>query len=310
LAKRIQWSLTKIKKTVFAKNRVWQKREIFSKIPCYLSKGVMKLSQKKDTNNNKKTVGLFIELLEVLRRLRAPDGCPWDREQTPQTIKKYMIEEAYELYEAVDNNEPQEVKEELGDLFFLLLFLADLYEKSGDFTLADSLLAIKEKMIRRHPHIFGDAKVKDSKEVVANWQAIKGQEQEKKGKKKSSLGNLPQALPALQRAFRLGERASRVGFDWKRPGDVIEKLKEETIELESAIKDKDREAVQEELGDLLFTIANLSRKLDMNPEEVLKRALNKFVKRFEQMEERITREGHRLSELDIDELESYWQEVK
>jgi len=253
---------------------------------------------------------IFVELLQVLKRLRAPDGCPWDREQTPDTIKKYMIEEAYELYEAIDTDDSQEVKEELGDLFFLLLFLADLYNEKGEFSLSDSLSAIKEKMIRRHPHIFGDVKVRNSKDVVANWQAIKGQEQEKKGKKKSSLGNLPLALPALQRAFRLGERASRVGFDWNKPEEVLEKLKEEMAELEAAMKSKDKDAIEDELGDLLFTAANLSRKLDMNPEEVLKKALAKFVKRFEQMEEQIRGKGLEMKDMDIEELESYWQEVK
>jgi len=266
------------------------------------------LSHKEDNIQEEKRI--FEELLQVLRRLRAPDGCPWDREQTPQTIKKYMIEEAYELYEAVDSDDPQEVKEELGDLFFLLLFLADLYRERGDFSLSDSLSAIKEKMIRRHPHIFGNIKVSGSEDVVANWQAIKGQEQEKKGKKRSSLGNLPLALPALQRAFRLGERASRVGFDWKGPEEVVEKLKEEMSELESAMNKRDSEAIEDELGDVLFTLANLARKLDLNPEEVLKKALNKFVKRFEKMEEKITGQGRQMSELDIDELEAYWQEVK
>ncbi len=252
----------------------------------------------------------FVELLKVLKRLRAPDGCPWDREQTPKSIKKYMLEEAYELYEAVDKEDAQEVKEELGDLFFLLLFLADLFEERKNFSLAEALFSIREKMIRRHPHIFGDVKVRGSGDVVANWQAIKDREQEKKGRKKSSLGNLPLVLPALQRAFRLGERASRVGFDWKRPEEVLEKLREETGELEDAMKSGDREAIEDELGDLLFTAANLSRKLDLNPEEALKKALKKFVDRFEKMEERIRQEGKEMREMDISELESYWQEVK
>ncbi|NPA93950.1 MAG: nucleoside triphosphate pyrophosphohydrolase [Thermodesulfobacteria bacterium] len=263
-------------------------------------------------NNEKYTRELqeFYELIKVLKRLRAPDGCPWDREQTPQTIKKYMLEEAYELYEAIDNEEDQEVKEELGDLLFLLLFLADLYEEKGAFTLGDALLNIKEKMIRRHPHIFGDVKVNGSKDVVANWQAIKGKEQEEKGKKKSTLGNLPLALPALQRAFRLGERASRVGFDWDRAEDVFDKLREEISELEGALEAKDKAQIEDELGDILFTVANLSRKLDVNPEDALKKALGKFVKRFHRMEEQIENEGRDMSQMSIDELESYWQGVK
>lgn len=263
--------------------------------------------EKRDFNRE---VNEFVELLKVLKRLRAPDGCPWDREQTPKSIKKYMLEEAYELYEAIDKEDAQEVKEELGDLFFLLLFLADLFEESRDFSLAEALFSIREKMIRRHPHIFGDVKVRGSGDVVANWQAIKDREQEKKGRKKSSLGNLPLVLPALQRAFRLGERASRVGFDWKRPEEVLEKLREETGELEEAMKSGDREAIEDELGDVLFTASNLARKLDLNPEEVLKKALKKFVDRFEKMEERIRQDGKEMREMDISELESYWQEVK
>ncbi len=258
----------------------------------------------------KETVEKFEALIKVLKRLRAPDGCPWDREQTPQTIKKYMIEEAYELYEAIDNEEDQEVKEELGDLLFLLLFLADLYEEKGSFELKDALECVREKMIRRHPHIFGDVKVNGSKDVVANWQAIKGKEQEKKGKKKSNLGNLPLALPALQRAYRLGERASRVGFDWDEPKQVLEKLKEEMIELEEAMSAKDDAAISDELGDLLFTVANLSRKLGKNPEETLKKALDKFVARFHLMEDKISQDGLEINKLDIQELESYWQGVK
>ena len=260
--------------------------------------------------NGERHVNEFIQLMHVLKRLRAPDGCPWDREQTPDTIKKYMIEEAYELYEAIENEDPEEVKEELGDLFFLLLFLSDLYEEEGAFSLADALSAIREKMIRRHPHIFGQVKVKDSKDVVANWQAIKGKEQQKKGKKKSSLGNLPLALPALQRAFRLGERASRVGFDWDEPSRVLDKLREEIKELECALKNGRSREVEEELGDVLFTVSNLCRKLDYNPEEVLKKALKKFVERFQKMEEKINREGKEMANLGIHELESYWQEVK
>ncbi len=249
-------------------------------------------------------------LLDVLNRLRAPDGCPWDREQTPDTIKKYILEEAYELYEAIEKKDHEEVEEELGDLFFLLLFLADLYEEKKLFRFSSSLSKIREKMIRRHPHIFGNTKVKGAQDVINNWQAIKGQEAKKKGKKKSILGNLPLALPALQRAFRLGERASRVGFDWKDAEDVFEKLDEEISELKDAILKKDKKALQDELGDLLFTCANLSRKLGFNPEDTLKYALNKFVERFHKMEEKIARDGKEITDLDIDSLEDYWQRVK
>ncbi len=262
--------------------------------------------------NNKysKEIQGFSDLLDVLKRLRAPNGCPWDRQQTPETIKKYMIEEAYELYEAISNNESQEVKEELGDLFFLLLFLADLYEEKGEFSLNAALKEIKDKMIRRHPHIFGDVKINGAEDVVTNWQAIKGKEAKEKGKKKSALGNLPLALPALQRAFRLGERAGRVGFDWKDEKGVLKKLEEEIDELKIALAEEKKEKIEDELGDLLFTVSNLSRKLGFNPEDTLKKALNKFVKRFHKMEDAISKDGKEMAELDIETLESYWQKAK
>ena len=252
----------------------------------------------------------FSNLLDVLKRLRAPDGCPWDREQTPETIKKYMLEEAYELYEAISNAEPQEVKEELGDLFFLLLFLADLYEERGNFSLEGALREIKDKMIRRHPHIFGNVKINGAEDVVTNWQTIKGEEARKKGRKKSVLGNLPLALPALQRAFRLGERAGRVGFDWPDEKGVLKKLEEEMDELKMALKEGKREDIEDELGDLLFTVSNLSRKLGFNPEDTLKKALSKFVKRFHNMEEAISNDGKEIAGLDIDALENYWEKAK
>ena len=261
-------------------------------------------------NRYPKEIQEFTNLLDVLKRLRAPDGCPWDRQQTPETIKKYMIEEAYELYEAISGDEPEEVKEELGDLFFLLLFLADLYEEKGAFGLSSALKGIKDKMIRRHPHIFGNVKINGAQDVITNWQAIKGEEAREKGKRKSVLGNLPLALPALQRAFRIGERAGRVGFDWPDEKGVLKKLEEEIGELKTALEGGKREEIEDELGDLLFTVSNLSRKLGFNPEDTLKRALNKFVKRFQRMEDAISRDGKDMAELDIDTLESYWQKTK
>ena len=255
-------------------------------------------------------VGEFLELIKVLGRLRAPDGCPWDREQTPETIKKYILEEAHELTEAVEEGSAPDVCEELGDLYFLLLFLADLYAEKGDFVLEDSLKKIREKMIRRHPHIFSDVKVRGSEDVIANWQTIKAEEAEGKGERKSALGNLPRSLPSLQRAFRLGERASRVGFDWQNAQGVLEKLEEEISELKEAVNLENREQVEEEMGDLLFTAANLSRKLEVNPEDALKRALDKFSTRFFELEDRAASSGRRISDLSPRELDSIWEQVK
>ena len=252
----------------------------------------------------------FQGLLDVLHRLRAPDGCPWDREQTPETIKKYILEESHELLEAVEQGQAGEVCEELGDLFFLLLFLADLYEEQGAFTLDDAMEKVREKMIRRHPHIFGDVKINGSDDVIANWQAIKGQEAESKGEKKSALGHLPRSLPSLQRAFRMGERASRVGFDWQDWQGVIAKLNEEIRELEDASALEDAAKVEEEMGDLLFTAANLSRKLDVNPEDALKKALDKFQSRFQELEDMAASGGRDLSELSPLEMDALWEKIK
>ncbi len=252
----------------------------------------------------------FLALMEVLRRLRAPDGCPWDREQTPETIKKYILEEAHELAEAVEQGSAAEACEELGDLFFLLLFLADLYAEAGEFTLKNAIEKIREKMIRRHPHIFGDVEVNGSADVVANWQAIKAREAEKKGVRKSALGNLPRSLPALQRAFRMGERASRVGLDWQDANGVMAKLTEEMAELKVAMDNGESKKMEEEVGDLLFAVANLSRKLGINPEDALKKGLDKFSHRFFALEEQVSGSGRQVSELTAKELDEIWEKVK
>jgi tetrapyrrole methylase family protein/MazG family protein/ATP diphosphatase len=264
-------------------------------------------------NNNPDIEGCFelcSELIAIIRRLRAPDGCPWDREQTPQSVRKYILEEAYELSEAICQKDAREVMEELGDLIFLLLFVAELYQEEKLFSLPEALISIREKMIRRHPHIFGDVKVEGTADVVANWQAIKSQEAKKKGKKKGVLGDLPKALPALQRAFRLGERASRIGFDWQGHEAVWEKFREEEQELRQAISARDKEAIFEEMGDLLFTISNLARKLDVNPEEALRAANSKFETRFKAMEEEISRQGKDIHAMELEELDAYWDLIK
>ncbi len=250
-------------------------------------------------------------LIEIIDILRAPDGCPWDREQTPETVKKYILEECYELVDAIDSAAPGEVCEELGDLFFMLLFIGRMYEQAGDFEMADALRLAEEKMVRRHPHIFGDVKVSNSSDVTANWQNIKADEARKKGRKHSVLGNLPRALPSLQYAFRVGERASRVNFDWESAEELFPKVDEEARELEEAVKNGDVDAIGQELGDLLFTIANLARKLGINPEEALQGAVGKFTRRFHAMEELLERRNRPLSGgVSRDEMEAAWEEVK
>ncbi len=253
---------------------------------------------------------LFVRLVEIVARLRAPDGCPWDRKQTPETLKKYVLEEAYEVVEAIERGEDLLICEEIGDLLFLLIFLGYLFEEAKRFSLADILTLCAEKMIRRHPHVFGERKLSEAEEVIAQWQKIKEKEAKEKGKTSSVLGDLPRTLPALQRAFRLGERASRVGFDWKKAEDLFPKLEEEIEELKEALSSSDKGQITEEIGDLLFTVANLARKLGVNPEEALARANQKFEDRFRTLEKRLKEAGKDLSQVNLAEMDALWEEIK
>ncbi len=245
-------------------------------------------------------------LWEIVKTLRGDNGCPWDKQQTPQSLKKYLLEETYEVLEAIDKNDISEIREELGDLLFLLVFIIYLYEEAGLFTLKDLFYFTAQKMIRRHPHVFGNEVAKTAEEVLIKWQKIKKEE----GKSSSVLGNIPKSLPALQRAFRLGERAGRVGFDWEKAEDVLEKVQEEIEEIKSAIKTSSEDKLKEEIGDLLFTVANFSRKLDINPEEALRLALDKFENRFKLLEKEIKNRGLSWNELTIKDLDKIWEEIK
>lgn len=250
------------------------------------------------------------KLLEIIRTLRAPDGCPWDREQTPQSVKKYLLEETCELLDAIDSGNPDEVKEELGDLLFMLLFLAFMYEEEEEGFLEGAISHVSDKMIRRHPHIFGVTTVSSANEVKQNWQAIKAEEAKLKGKRPSVLGEIPRSLPSLQRAYRLGERASRVGFDWKDVKGVMEKFEEERLEFENALITADGDHVEEELGDILFTIANLARHLGINPEEALFKATRRFEDRFKRMEDEFRKKDIDLEDADIELMDEVWTRVK
>ncbi len=245
-------------------------------------------------------------LWEIIKILTGEHGCPWDKKQTPFTLKKYLVEEAYEAYEAIERGVPEEVREELGDLFFLLLFIIYLYEKEGAFTLKDLFYFTAQKMIRRHPHVFGEEVARTAEEVLKTWQKVK----KKEGKSSSVLGNLPKSLPALQRAFRIGERAGRVGFDWKKAEDVFPKLEEELREVKEALSSNNKEQLKEEIGDLLFTVANLSRKMGINPEDALRASLDKFEERFKALEKEIEKRGLSWDELTIEDLDKIWEELK
>jgi MazG family protein len=266
----------------------------------------------------------FKDLIDLMDRLRSPNGCPWDREQTYATLAPMMLEEAYEAFEAVEEaraGRPQELRDELGDLLFQIVFYAQVAKERGEFTIDDVTNAIHTKMVRRHPHVFGDVKADDSATVLLNWETMKAEERRAAGKsedtKTSILDGVPSKAPALMEAHQLSTKAARVGFDWKHVDDIFDKLQEEIGELRSAISDhsnlKDEEThtrVREELGDLLFAATNIARHMQVEPEAALKLTNRKFRKRFNYIEESIRAKGQAFDETSIDEMEKLWQEAK
>lgn len=258
----------------------------------------------------------FEDLVALMDRLREPDGCPWDREQTYASLRGYLLEECYEVVDALDRDDRAALREELGDLLFQVVFLSRLAKEEGAFVAADVVQGIAEKMTRRHPHVFGDARADTSAEVLRRWEEIKrdekgGAEREASGAGPASvLAGVPAALPALLKAQRLSTKAARVGFDWPTDGGVVEKLFEEFEELRAAVEQGDRGAAREELGDLLFTAANLGRRLGIDPEEALEGANRKFAERFSKVESALDRAGVPIDEAGLDRLDRLWNEVK
>jgi tetrapyrrole methylase family protein/MazG family protein len=251
----------------------------------------------------------FAELIRIMERLRGPGGCPWDREQTHQSIKPYVIEEAYEVAEAIDDNNSDELRAELGDLLLQIVFHAEMARAAGDFTIEDVVRAINEKLIRRHPHVFGDSEVKDSAEVLRNWARIKAEERQGRDDR-SIVAGVPRAMPALLRAHRLSEKASRVGFDWAGAGEVLEKVREEFSELEAAVQLGDRSDAEAELGDLLFALTSLGRHLDIQAEDALHGANDRFIRRFRYVEERLAARNQDLQDTSVQEMNTLWEEAK
>ncbi len=245
----------------------------------------------------------FNEFVSIVKRLRKE--CPWDSEQTNDSIKAATIEEAYEVIHAIDEKNFDELKKELGDLLLHVVFHTVIAEEQNYFTIDDVVNSITEKIVRRHPHIFGDAKVKDADEVKKNWETIKMSEG-----RKSLLEGLPLNMPALHRAYRMQEKAAKVGFDWTKQEDVWAKVIEELDELHVAVNEKDEKKIEEELGDLLFALTNYSRSWKMNPEDVLRKATTKFEKRFSFIEKKLAEKGKKLTDSSLDEMEFYWQESK
>lgn len=247
------------------------------------------------------------ELLKIMVALRAEQGCPWDKQQTRDSLKPFIIEEAYEVLEAIDQHDPVAIKEELGDLLFQIVFQSRIAEEKGEFAISDVIETIAKKMISRHPHVFGDAACRTAEDVVVNWEEHKKRE----GKQRSSiLEGVPKDLPALLRAQRLQSRASRIGFDWDRVEDVLEKLDEEVREFKDAVREKKRGEIEDELGDILFMIVNISRFIGVNPEDALRKTISKFISRFRYMEMAAAESGRRLSDMTVEEMDGLWDEAK
>ena len=245
----------------------------------------------------------FIKFVEVTKRLRKE--CPWDKEQTHTSIRHSLIEEAYEVVEAIDKNDPKELKKELGDLLLHVVFHANIAEEEEAFTLTDVINGISEKLIRRHPHIYGEVKVDGSEKVKQNWEKLKMQEG-----RESLMDGVPKELPALLRAHRLTDRASKVGFDWEKKEDAWKKVEEEMQELHHAIEKGQQEEVEAEFGDLLFGLVNYSRFINVNPEIALRQTVEKFITRFQYIERRLKEMGKDIHSSSLEEMDKLWEEAK
>jgi tetrapyrrole methylase family protein/MazG family protein len=250
----------------------------------------------------------FDTLMELMRRLRAPGGCPWDAEQTHESLKRYLLEETYEVMEAIDAGSVPMMKEELGDLLLQVVFHAVIAEESGKFDMNGIIETLNDKLIRRHPHVFADLEVKDIDQLIENWEKIK--KKEKGAARKSALSGVPSHLPALLKAHKISEKAARVGFDWSRADEVFAKVLEELKEFEETMLDGNQERMEAELGDLLFAIANLGRFLSLNPEDALRKTIARFMRRFEHIENSLHKSNREIGDASLYEMEKLWEEAK
>ncbi|HBA88746.1 MAG TPA: nucleoside triphosphate pyrophosphohydrolase [Geobacter sp.] len=254
------------------------------------------------------TQSRFDRLVEIMRKLRAPGGCPWDAEQSHDSLKRYLLEEAYEVIEAIDAGGGEHLKEELGDLLLQPVFHAAIAEENGEFTMDDVLDAINEKLVRRHPHVFGDEVIETSAAQVQNWEKIKTKE--KGVERKSALSGIPPHLPALMQAQKITEKAARVGFDWEHTDQVFAKVMEELHEFQEAMAAGDQKEMESELGDLLFAIVNLGRFLALDPEDALRKTIQRFTRRFSHIEETLHARGKGMQESTLEEMDLLWEEAK
>jgi len=246
-------------------------------------------------------------LLDIMEKLRSEQGCPWDRVQTRESLKPYIIEEAYELIEAIEENDPDKIKEELGDLLFQIVFQCQLASENREFSMADVIQGVGSKMVARHPHVFGNAECETPDAVLRQWEVLKKRE----GKRRESiLDGVPRALSSLLRAHRLQKRVAQIGFDWENVEDVLKKVDEEILELKEAMKSGNKEAIEDELGDVLFMLVNLSRFIGVNPEDAHRRTISKFIHRFRYIEMKAAEQGRQISDMSLAEMDRLWEEAK
>lgn len=249
----------------------------------------------------------FYEILKIMETLRGDKGCPWDREQTRESLKSFIVEEAYEVLDAIDEKDPETLKEELGDLLFQIVFQCQIAKEKKEFDMTDVIEKLGKKMLARHPHVFGDAEYKTSDEVLIHWEEQKRLE----GKiRESILEGIPKALPSLLRAYRIQDRVARVGFDWEKTEDLLKKLDEELKEFKKAIEKKERSDIEDELGDILFMLVNISRFIGINPEDALIKTISRFISRFHYIEMHASEQNKKLSDMTLEEMDVLWDEAK
>jgi MazG family protein len=251
----------------------------------------------------------FESLVELMERLRGPGGCPWDREQTLASLRTYLLEETYEVLDALDRDDVDDHREELGDLLFQIVFQSQVRREDGQFTVDDVIRGIHDKLVRRHPHVFGDSQAGTAEEVLDQWERIKAREKEGTARP-SILDHVPAELPALLQALRLTEKAARVGFDWTEDRDLMEKIEEECRELRQEVESGSRDGFEAELGDLLFVLANVARRRGIDPEQALRRSNRKFTRRFRFIEDSLAESGRRPEDASLAEMDRLWNEAK
>lgn len=248
----------------------------------------------------------FDDLIALSKHLRSPEGCPWDREQTLETLRPYIIEEAYEVVQAIESGDRDEIIEELGDLFYEILFASQIAYEDGEFDIDEVIDRLHNKLVRRHPHVFGDEKAANAEEAVKSWQRQKLKEKSRKRR----LLDIPRTMPSLIRAQRVGEKAAQIGFDWKEANEVLDKVNEEVEELKAEINVNDHKGIEKEWGDLVFSLVNLARHLKLDSEGTAHKAIDGFIERFGKIEYLAESQGKQLADMNLEELDKLWDEVK